>query len=62
MLPESRYVQSLCTAAWEIGPVRSRQHHQQDLGEADGSFHTAGRYGNRLFSTVQLSEVKMKQK
>lgn len=60
MLPESHHVQSLYIAAWEIGPVGSRQHHQQGLGEVDASFHTADHYGNRLFSTVQLSETKTK--
>ena len=57
-VPESRYVRSLYIVAWGIGPAESHQHHQQDLGEAGGNSHTEDHYGNRLFSTEQLSENK----
>lgn len=60
LVPESRHVRSLCIAAWESGPAGSHQHHQQEPGEAGGNFHTVDHYGNRLFSTVQLSKEKMK--
>lgn len=62
MVPESRHVRSRCISAWEIGPVGSRQHHQQDLGEVDGNFHTEDHSDSRLFSTVQLSEMTTKIK